>query len=95
MIEVNIEGLDKAKLLMALFNNSFQQGMGVMHKEGAVPMNLEDAKNLVAKNTYYDYLRGRIMKVDIKGPMMFTAAYNRDVGHGEAERIVAQLRAEG
>lgn len=95
MTTINIVGINKAKLLVALFNNAFQQGMGVMHADGRAPLSLEDATELLKKTTYFDYLRGRVMKVDIGKDELFTATYNRDVGFGEAERIVAQVRAEG
>lgn len=41
----------------------------------------------------FDYLYGRVMKVNLSGDTLRTALYNRDLGHGAAERIVAALRA--
>ena len=52
------------------------------------PWEQQDAKRL-----YFDYLRGRVLKVKLSGDNMRTALYNRDIGRGAAEKIVAQLRA--
>jgi len=98
--EIDIAGLDKAKLLQALFNRSFQQGLGVLDSNGTNTMTLAEALNVIndlqkkGRKLYFDYLKGRILKVDISGDTLFTALYNRDVGYGAAEAIVNKLRLE-
>lgn len=88
---IDIRGLDKAEVLKALFNNSKQQGMGFCDPTGAVPMNIEDARQYVAKTYYFDYLRGRVMKVDIGGELLDPWLYDRDNGTGAAKRALAPL----
>lgn len=89
---IDIKGIDKAVLLRALFNASRQQGMGMLDSRGAVDMTLEDAQKIVAETTYFDYLRGRVMKVEIGGDVLQARAYDRDNGEGAADRVVAGLR---
>lgn len=99
MDSVNISGLSKASVLMALFNNSHQQGMGFFHTEGAKQMSLEDAQAIIdeycrrSMRLYFDYLLGRVMKVDITGDSFRPLAYDRDVGDGAAATTIAALRA--
>lgn len=85
--EVNIEGLSKAAVLAALFNSSHQQGMGFMDSRGAKGMTEEDAQKELDLNPrlYFDYLRGRVMKVDLKSDVSFAPyLYDRDCGQGTA-----------
>lgn len=92
-VTVNIAGIDKAELLSALYNRSRQQGMGFMHARGAHPMTVEQAREeIAAHGLYFDYLHGRVMKVDLSGGELFTYAYNRDVGRDAAEEVIALLR---
>jgi hypothetical protein len=93
---MDISGLDKAELLAALFNGSHQQGLGRLDKSGARDMTVSEAREELAANPrmYFDYLRGRVLKVDLGASDMRTALYNRDLGEGAAERIVERLRAK-
>lgn len=88
---VNIAGLDHAEVLAALFNNSRQQGMGFMHTEGRADMTVAEAREILKTEKYFDYLRGRVMKVGIEDEMR-VHLYDRDNGHGAAERAIAPLR---
>lgn len=97
MNEISIKGIDKAELLAALFNRSHQQGMGFMNAAGRTDMTVEQAKEVIEKHydpetLYFDYLRGRVLKVGIAGDTLRTALYNRDVGEGAAEFVVDSLR---
>ena len=89
--QISIAGLNKAELLAALFNGSHAQGMGFLQNH-AEQMTLAEAAELLRKGTYFDYVRGRVLKVDLKGDEFYTGLYNRDVGQGAAERIVEGLR---
>ncbi len=93
---MNIAGLNKAEVLAALYNGSRQQGMGFMHARGAEGMTVEQASEEIANNKsmYFDYLHGRVMKIDLSGDELDTELYNRDNGRGAAERIIAGLFAE-
>lgn len=89
---MNIQGLDKAAVLAALFNASRQQGMGFMDSRGAKPMTVEDARNVLAEHgPYFDYLYGRVMKIGLDDDEMETRLYDRDNGQGAAERAVLAM----
>jgi hypothetical protein len=51
-------------------------------------MTEEEAAELLKTETYFDYLRGRVMKIDLSGDELRTDLYNRDLGQGAAEAIV-------
>jgi hypothetical protein len=92
---VDISGIDKAELLAALFNRSKQQGMGFLDARGDGPMSIATAREVLASGgTRFDYLFGRVMKVDIGGDTLRVGLYDRDVGVGSAAGVVAKLRAK-
>lgn len=76
-------GLDKAEVLMRLYNASKPQGMGILHSS-IEPMSIEEARELLKGRTYFDYLSGRIMKVDLSGYYLDETLYDRDNGEGAA-----------
>jgi len=91
---IRISGLDKAAVLQALFNASKHQGMGFLDPRGASDMTIEDAKGIVDHDILsFDYLRGRVMKVDISGDNFCPRLYDRDNGDGAAARALAPLLA--
>lgn len=92
MNTVNIAGLDKAVLLVALYNASQQQGLGFLNPAGCQSLALADARAALAQSSYFDYLNGRVMKVELSGDELNTWAYNRDNGPGAAEAVVTSLR---
>lgn len=89
---MDISGLDKAAVLAALYNASQQQGMGFMHARGARGMTVEQAREELSKQDYFDYLHGRVMKISLAKDEVNTALYNRDNGYGAAERAVDAIR---
>ncbi len=97
MNTVNIKDIPKNELLAALYNNSKPLGMGIIHFD-PTPMSLDDAQNMIddlkneGRDLFFDYIKGRVVKVDITGDEMRTWSYNRDIGEGVAERIVESLR---
>ncbi len=88
---MDITGMDKAQILASLYNRSFVQGMGVLQaKPGA--MSIEEAQELLdSGETYFDYVHGRVMKIDLSGDELETRLYNRDVGKGAAEEILNSM----
>lgn len=89
---VNIKGLDKAKVLLALHNGTQPQGMGFLH---ASTMTEEGcASDIAAMNgqLYFDYYHGRPLKCDITGDEFNERLYDRDAGQGAAERAIAAIR---
>lgn len=95
MSAIDISKLDKAEVLAALFNASKQQGMGFLDKSGASAMSIEDAREFTSNGgcQYYDYLRGRVMKIDLSKDQLQTGLYDRDNGEGAAARALAPLLA--
>ncbi|MDD4476620.1 MAG: hypothetical protein PHY40_00480 [Patescibacteria group bacterium] len=83
--------MNKAKVLAALYNNSKPQGMGFLHFD-AQPMTEEEAQALLdSGQTYFDYLKGRVMKIDLSGDELETWLYNRDNGENAAETVLENL----
>ena len=95
MDEINIEGLDRAEILAALYNKSQQQGMGFLDQRGAKGMTKEMAAELLKNQDYFDYLQGRVMKISLKegAKTLRPFLYDRDNGQGAAARVIAKLRA--
>lgn len=88
---VDISNKDKAEVLAALYNNSHPHGMGFL-QYNPEPMTIEQARELLKKTTYFDYLAGRVMKISLEGNTVHTWGYNRDNGKGAAERAISQCR---
>ncbi len=106
MSKVNIAGLDKVELFAALYNYAKPLGMGMLHYDPK-PLTKEAAAILMGQGDdtqrmfgssrgglYFDYVKGRPLKIDLSGDELDTYLYNRDQGDGAAERIVAELRAK-
>ncbi len=93
MNEINIKGLDKADVLAALYNCARPQGMGVMHGHNSPMTKLEAQEILDSGQTYFDYLKGRVMKIDISGNDVQPHLYDRDNGVGNAQSVIDNLFA--
>jgi hypothetical protein len=90
--QIDLTGLDKADVLAALYNAWRHQGMGFLQaRPGA--MTRDEAAELLKKQTYFDYLHGKVMKVDLSGDTLDTWGYDRDLGRGAAARALESLRA--
>lgn len=89
---VDIKGLNKAEVLTALYNNSKPLGLGMLHFDPK-KMTVAEAEELLKQTTYFDYLKGRVMKVDLSSDDSFEEwLYDRDNGNGAAQRAVDTLR---
>ena len=91
---VAIDGLDKAAVLAALYNAARPQGMGFLHYTPA-PMTTEEARAEINNRRWlrFDYLHGRVMKVDLSADSFDPYLYDRDNGHGAALGVINTLRA--
>jgi len=78
--------------LAALYNASKPQGMGFMHYD-PTPMSVEQAEKLLNQGTYFDYLMGRVMKIDLSGDTLEPWLYDRDNGEGAAQKALESLQA--
>lgn len=90
---ISIRGISKAKVLAALFNASKPQGMGFWHPLHDKELTVGDAREIIEQtdDLYFDYLNGRVMKVDLNGDAFDPSLYDRDNGDGAAARAVAAL----
>lgn len=91
---ISLAGLNKGDVLAALYNASKPQGMGFMHYDPK-PMMREEAEALLKQTTYFDYLKGRVMKVDLSGDTLDPQLYDRDNGQGAAQKAIEALKRTG
>lgn len=92
MSVVDITGLDKAEVLLALYNNSHCQGLGFL--QAVNNYTLQDARRDIDEcpDYYFDYLHGRVIKVDLSGDAFDSWGYDRDNGEGAAEAVIKALK---
>ena len=88
MIDISMH--EKADVLRVLYNSAKTQGMGVLNYD-PTPMTVEEAEELLTLQVYFDYVNGRIMKVDLSDNYLDPWLYDRDNGDGAAERAIAML----
>lgn len=99
---VSIKGLDKADVLLTLWNHSQMQGLSFL--AFAKELTKEDAKTAITEHTYtdmegktriyFDYFNGKVMKVDLTGDEFDPYLYDRDNGLGAAQRAIDLLYQE-
>jgi hypothetical protein len=91
-MSISLEGLNKPEVFAALYNNAKTQGMGIF-KYIPEEMTPEEAKdNFGECSESYDYVNGRVMKVDLSGDSLDPRLYDRDNGNGAASQIICELR---
>ncbi len=91
MENVDISGVNKKKLLKKLYERAQPQGRGFLHFQENDELSDADAEKLLQRG-YIDYLRGRVMKIDITGDSVSTRLYNRDNGNNAAEEVIEEVR---
>lgn len=86
---IDLKGKNKAEVLAKLYNASHPQGLGFLHADPA-NMTVEEAQKILdSGQTYFDYLKGRVMKVDLSGDELDPRLYDRDNGNGAAEAALS------
>jgi len=76
--EIDISEFKKADVLAVLYNSAKPVGLGFMHYNSK-PMTREDAQKIIDQGiTNFDYLHGRIMKIDISGDKIDPSCYDAD-----------------
>lgn len=90
---INIAGLDKARVLIALYERARVQGMGFLSAKKE-PMTEGEASALLkdAGDDRFDYLHGRVMKIRIVGVEIDERLYDRDNGAGAAAAAIDAIR---
>ena len=83
-------GNNKPAALAALYNASRPLGMGALHYTPA-DMTEGEARALLQEQTRFDYLKGRVMKVNLTEDSFNPALYDRDNGAGAAAHAIAAI----
>ena len=92
--KIDISGLEKWKVVAALYANAKPLGMGFLQYT-AGPLGEEKAKRFAEECLQFDYLYGRLMKVDLKGDEFNPWLYDLDNGEGVARAAIEKLRSQG
>ncbi len=99
---IDISKLNEADVLAGLYNASKPLGMGFLHFQPE-PMTREEAEGFLKEHRYFDYLKGRVMKVDffdskrpesernMPGMLQGERLYDRDNGDGATQRVIDSL----
>ena len=87
---ISLKNRNKAEVLAKLYNASRPLGLGILHYNAA-DMTTEEAQEILdSGQTYFDYLRGRVMKISLKGDELDPRLYDRDNGQGAAARALGE-----
>ena len=90
-MDINLDKYNKADVLAALYNNSQPLGLGHLHYNPA-KMTRAQAEELLDDQTYFDYLLGRVMKIDLSGSTLNPVFYDRDNGQGAAQAAINSIQ---
>lgn len=91
---VDISGLDKAEVLLALFQASRQLGSGSVWID-RTDLTLEEARNVLKKSYFVDYLYGRHIKIDFTESHIYVAKYDKYAPEGvTVASVVEKLRSK-
>jgi hypothetical protein len=96
---IDISKYQKADVLRVLYNHAKPQGMGFLHYV-TDDMTKEEADEYVAfalktdRELYFDYLKGRVMKVSLSSSELNPGLYDRDNGVGAAAAAIAELDSD-
>jgi hypothetical protein len=88
MTDIDISGLDKVDVLRKLYDAAKPLGLDILHFDPA-PMTEEEARSLLDQYNYFDYVHGRVMRVEIEGDSLDPRLYDRDNGPGAAAAALA------
>lgn len=92
--KIDISGINKAAVLAALYNRAKPQGMGFLHYTPE-DMTTEEAQELLdAGRTYFDYVKGRVMKVNLSKDTFNPWLYDRDNGYYAAFDVINKLKSK-
>ncbi len=86
IVMIDIKGMDKVEVFRKLYNKARTQGMGQFQWQPG-DVDYEKAKQLFeshSPNYYFDYVLGRVMKVNLKNDEFDPCLYDRDNGQGAA-----------
>lgn len=85
---IDLKSMNKAEVLAKLYNASSPTGMGFLTAT-APNMTVEEAQALLdSGQTYFDHIKGRVMKIDLSRDILDPWLYDRDNGKGCAARAL-------
>lgn len=91
-MEIDITGKPKAAILAALYNASRVQGMRFMQDNpGPMTEAMAEQELEASQGKYFDYLHGKVMKVNLSKDYIDPWLYDRDNGEGAAHRAIKHL----
>jgi len=91
---MDISKYDKADVLRVLYNYARPKGLGFLHHTKE-KMTKEQAQEMLdSGKTYFDYVGGRVMKIDLSTNELWTGLYNRDNGPQSAEYAINTLETK-
>jgi len=89
-MKIDISKKDKAAVFKALYDYANPKGMGMFfNKPGDI--SIEQAREIVAESMDFDYVGGRVLKVNISGDSFDSWLYDRDNGQGRAAQAIATV----
>ena len=88
---ISLKGKDKAEVLMRLYNNSHPVGMGIIEAEERDMTPGEARQWIDNSDQKFEYLKGRVLKVDLSGDEFNPFLYDRDNGQGAAEKALQEV----
>ena len=89
---VDITGIDKPELLVALYHGTHPVGMGFIHNNPEFGLDDAEAAITAESSGRLDYVSGRPIKANISGDSFDPSLYDREAGEGAAQRVVDSLR---
>ncbi len=90
---MDIAGHDKAVILKALFNGARTAPMARLTGQARGDLTTEEAREVISQAghfLYFDYLFGRVLKIDLGTDFLDFRLYDRDNGQGAGERAVLE-----
>ena len=91
---MDITGLDKKEVLRALFAAAQPFGYGFTHYNSNDTLTAQEVERYAKDGFKFDidYIKGRLMKINLSQNIVNTRAYNSDNGEMAAENAIAHLR---
>lgn len=91
---IDISKMNKAEVLAGLYNASHPQERGFL-QTSSEDMTIEQAQSLFDEGySYFDYLKGRNIKVDLSKDEFEEWLYDKDNGSGAAQAVIDKIKGK-
>lgn len=93
---IKFNGLNRYEILIALYNFSHPQGLGILHFDNK-PLTMAEAKEVLKRSDHVDYLKGLVIKVWLpeNADEFDCRLYDRDCGQGAAKAAIERYKRLG